>query len=355
MRAYERWPVAGSAASMRPSTVMVNAPPSATDEAARGDSLLHLVAEQLVANDELRAHSRGMPGPGVVSIDKIRRGRARTVQLSPHAHTVDPGSWAGPVSLRVHPLPAPDAIYLHVHGGGFVMGSSTQHDVAIADLGRAANVEVISVDYRLAPEFPFPVGRNDVGAAVSFALDEARSRGLAGVIVGAESAGANHALGAVVELGIENLVGRGLLGLSLSFGFFDLGLSDGARKWGEEYLVLNTPWLDWFATQYLPGVSPSARSDALYSPAYADLHGLPPTQLIVGTLDPLLDDSLLLHESLCRSGVDVTFQSFPEAPHGFLSMPTKMGRAGMSMIGDWIKERTKAQPVRNTMTRRVER
>lgn len=306
--------------------------------------LQRFVAEQLIANETLREQSRALPGPGLVPIDKIRRGRQRAVHLSPDAHTLDPSSWPGPVPLRVHPRPAPSAIYLHVHGGGFVMGSSTQHDLAMAELGRLANVEVVSVDYRLAPEHRFPAGRSDVSAAITWALDEARDRGLSGVLVGAESAGANHALGAVIDLGADALVRRGLRGLTLSFGFYDLGLTDGARGWGAEFLGLSTPWLEWFADQYLPDVVASARSHPDYSPVYADLRGLPPTLVIVGTADPLLDDSLLLHESLGRSGVDVTFQSFPEGPHGFIAMATDMGRAGMSMITNWIGARAQINP-----------
>lgn len=304
-------------------------------------------AEQQAANEALRAVGRAMGVPGAVAPARIRAARRRAVCVHVGAEDVAGSDWGGPVRLRRHPNTSASALYLHVHGGGFVFGSPEEVDGPLAAIAHEANVEIYSVDYRLAPEHPFPAGRDDVGAALHWTLDEARRRGMRGVVVGGESAGANLALGAVLNAGTESLVARGLLACNLSFGFYDLGLSASARAWGQAYLALSTPWLRWFADCYLPDVAPDDRSASAASLLSAGLHalrGLPACLIVVGTADPLVDDSLRLHDRLVEAGVDSTIHVAPEAPHGFIAMPTAIGRTAMALITRWLSAHAAGTP-----------
>jgi len=311
------------------------------------DPALHdFVAEQQHANDRLKATAASNPPPGAVPPEKIRRARREgrggfpPVVLDEHAEDLLlAGSDGHSVRVRRHPNPDATALLVHVHGGGWVFGSPDEVDRIIARLARATGCEAISVDYRLAPEQPFPAGRDDVLTAIDWALDEATRIGLDRVIVAGESSGAHLALSAVLHLGPAEARLRGLAGLSLAFGFFDVGLSESARSWGDEFLALSTPWLEWFAAQMFPDLEPEQRSAAAFSPISASpdvLRELPPTLLVVGDADPLLDDSLIMHRRMTDAGVDAQLAVYPSAPHGFIGQPTQMGRHGWQRITDWI-------------------
>jgi len=201
------------------------------------DPALHaLVDEQRGMNRKLIDAGANNPPPGAVPPEKIRRARREgrgafpAVVLDPNAS--DATIEADPsVRVRHHPNPEASAFLVHVHGGGWVFGSPDEVDTIVGRLAMDAACEAISVDYRLAPEHPFPAGRNDVMVAIEWALDEAARLGLDRVIVAGESSGAHLALSAVLELGPAALRERGLVGLSLAFGFFDVGLSPSARNW----------------------------------------------------------------------------------------------------------------------------
>jgi len=309
------------------------------------DPALHaLAAEQREMNRKVIDAGADNPPPGAVPPEKIRRARREGrggfpgVVLDDNALDVtieaDP-----PVRVRHHPNADASALLVHVHGGGWVFGSPDEVDAVVAELARAASCDAISVDYRLAPEHPFPAGRNDVMVAIEWALDEAARRGTDRVIVAGESSGAHLALCAVLELGPAALRARGLVGLSLAFGFFDVGLSPSARNWGDEFLALSTPWLQWFADQLVPDVPLDERGDPVYSPINAPndlVAALPPTFMIVGDADPLLDDTLTMAQRMRDAGASVELAVYPDSPHGFIGMPTAMGRHGWQTITNWI-------------------
>jgi len=309
------------------------------------DPSLHAFsAEQRDMNREIADNSANNPRPGAVPPERIRRARREGrggfpgVVLDDKALDVmieaDP-----PVRVRHHPNADASAMLVHVHGGGWVFGSPDEVDVVIAKLAGAALCEAISVDYRLAPEHPFPAGRNDVMVAIEWALDESTRRGIDRVIVAGESSGAHLALSAVLKLGPAALCESGLVGLSLAFGFFDVGLSAGARDWGDEFLAISTPWLQWFADQLVPDVPIEKRGDSEYSPVNAadDLvAALPSPLMIVGDADPLLDDTLTMAQRMRDAGASVELAVYPDSPHGFIGMPTAMGRHGWQTITNWI-------------------
>lgn len=319
----------------------VRATPSRRVRLPSDETLLALGPEQRAFTKTIENASTHLARPGTVPIEKLRSIRARTIKPSGNATDVGIHGPTGTLSVRLHRSPAAEAIYVHVHGGGFVFGSAIEFDPFLEILCTRTKIEIASVDYRLAPEHPFPAGRDDVVVAVRWALALAKQRNLRGVVLGAESAGANLALSAVQKIGAAEAVKDGLLGLALSFGFFDVSLSASARGWGSRFNGLSTPWLEYFADQYGPHTSDEQRRQSDRSPVFGNLCSLPPTLVMVGDDDPLLDDSRLFAMRAKECGVDVCFKEFPGAPHAFIGHPTGMGRVGLNLLVDWVNETTR--------------
>ncbi|MFK7792162.1 MAG: alpha/beta hydrolase [Devosiaceae bacterium] len=198
-------------------------------------------------------------------------------------------------------------IYLHIHGGGWTFGQADFQDPALASLAEATGLAAVSVDYRLAPEHPFPAAPSDCLTAASWAYAQGGP-----LLLGGESAGAHLSLLTALSLrdaGVESA------GLVLVAGCFDLSLTPSARNWGSEKLILNTRDLEKFRQACVPDFM-DARAPSV-SPLYAHLDGLPPCFLSVGTADPLLDDSLFLHQRLVAAGAQSELAVAPGGCHVF--------------------------------------
>jgi len=228
----------------------------------------------------------------------------------------------GDLAVRVIvPEGHPRALYVDFHGGGFCIGWAMQHDTANALLARDAGIAMASVDYRLAPEHPYPAGPDDCLAGARWAIDVlAPELGCDRVVIGGDSAGGNLALRTAIALRDEGR-GASLTALHLIYGVFDLSMTPSNRA-ATDTLIITRRDAEMFHAHYVPGASPEDLRAPGLSPLYADLRGLPPTLLLVGTADPLLDDSLFAHGRLCAAGVDAELLVFPEAPHGFCGFPS---------------------------------
>jgi acetyl esterase len=99
------------------------------------------------------------------------------------------------------------------------------------------------------------------------------------------------------------------------------------RLWGERNLIPSTPILHYFGDMFLPGLGEEARRDPDVSPLYADLRDVPPALFTVGTMDPLLDDSLFMHARWAASGAPAELRTWPEAIHGFNAFPLRVTAA----------------------------
>jgi acetyl esterase/lipase len=108
---------------------------------------------------------------------------------------------------------------------------------------------------------------------------------------------------------------------NLLYGLYDLTLTPSVRNWGERNLILNTPMIDWFISNI---VRPEQRLDPDISPLRADLSRLPPALLSVGTLDPLLDDTLYMHARWIAAGNSAELAVWPGGIHGFNAFPTPL-------------------------------
>jgi acetyl esterase/lipase len=226
-------------------------------------------------------------------------------------------------------------VYLHIHGGGWVLGSAFQQDVPLWTLANEASVAVVSVEYRLAPEHPFPAGPDDCEAAalwlVKSAAAEFGEAASTKLVIGGESAGAHLATLTLLRLRDRHAISSAFTAANLVFGVYDLSMTPSQRRWGERNLILSTPIMAWFYDYFLPGVTVEDRRDPQCSPLYADLDGMPPALFSVGALDPLLDDSLFMAARWEAAGNDATLRVYPEAVHGFNAFP--MAIAGIANAG----------------------
>jgi acetyl esterase len=241
---------------------------------------------------------------------------------------------AGEIPLRVFTPPVVRGVYLHIHGGGWTFGSAGDQDVLLWRLARAAEVAVVSVGYRLAPEHPYPAAPDDCEDAAHWLVDGAsREFGTDRLAIGGESAGAHLAAVTLLRLGERAAAFRAA---QLTFGAFDLSMTPSQRQWGEANLVLSTPIMAWFYDQFLPGLSPEERRGPDISPLYADLRGLPPARFVVGTQDPLLDDTLFMAARWEAAGNDTTLEVIAEAAHGFLQFPLEVTKRELAAQEEYL-------------------
>jgi acetyl esterase len=235
-------------------------------------------------------------------------------------------------------------LYLHFHGGGMISGAPEISDAGNLAVSRRHRIPVISASYRLAPEHPFPAGVDDGLAVARWLLENgAKPAGEGGfgarrIILGGESAGGY--LAAAVLLRIRDELGAvdRVAGANLVYGVHDWGRNPshlGVRGTDGPDL-LSPEGISFFTEVYLPGRTDEERRDPAVSPAFADLHGLPPALLSVGTSDHLLDDTLLLASRWSAAGGDVELFVGPDLPHGFGFAACELTRRWAQRTADWF-------------------
>jgi len=240
---------------------------------------------------------------------------------------------AGEIALRVFVPDEVQAVYLHMHGGGFMLGQADHFDELLNDLAQRCHMAVVSVDYRLAPENPYPAGPDDCEAAAVWLVENCLAEfGSKKLFIGGESAGAN--LAAVTLLRMRDRHGfSGFSGAVLTYGVYDLSMTPSARNWGERKLILTTKLIRWFNENYVPSCN---FTDSDISPLYADLRGLPPALFTVGTLDPLMDDSLFMHMRWLAAGNPSELAIYPGGIHAFDAFPIELARRANARIREFI-------------------
>jgi acetyl esterase/lipase len=305
---------------------MTDLDPSLFDDAA-------IPAETHAVNAAISELTKDMPNWWDVGPAKVRDARARgegpfpAVEKSPRARTIEIDGPAGKIPLRVIAPERARGVYLHFHGGGWVLGASDQQDRLLERIADATGLTAMSVEYRLAPEHPFPAGPDDCEAAAEWVIAHARELGGDALAVGGESAGGH--LSALTLLRIRDRRGRmPFRAANLVFGCFDLAMTPSARRFGEQRLVLRTSDMVHFADAFLPGVG-DRRVPAI-SPLYADLAGLCPALFTVGTKDALLDDSLFMHARWCAAGNPAELAIYPGGVHGFIAFPSPQAFAAIA-------------------------
>jgi acetyl esterase/lipase len=240
---------------------------------------------------------------------------------------------AGPIPARVRrPTGPARGVYLDLHGGGWCIGSAATTDQDDARLADELGVVTVAIDYRLAPEDPFPAGPDDCeAAAVWLATGGAAELGGEHLLIGGASAGAHLAALTLLRLRDRHGLADRFVGANLLFGAYDLGMTPSQRS-SPTAIGIPTPVIEQCYAHALPGLDAEDRRDPSWSPLYADLEDLVPALLTVGTLDPLLDDSLFLAARWEAAGNRTELAVHPESIHGFTAFPTEMARAANARI-----------------------
>ncbi len=247
--------------------------------------------------------------------------------------------------LRVAGLPArlytptdpTSALLVFFHGGGFVYGDLDSHDAPCRFLAVRAGVQVLSVEYRLGPEDPFPAAYDDALAAYQWVVDNAASLGAdpTRMAVGGDSAGGNLAAVTAIEAARR--------GWPLAFQLLVYPVSDSARDtrslemFGAGF-YLTKEFMELANASYLPpGLD---LRDPRVSPLHADLpEGLAPAYVVTAGFDPLRDEGEAYARQLVAAGVDVELKRFPDQIHGFFNilLPGTRARAANAEIATRLR------------------
>ncbi|MEU3609614.1 alpha/beta hydrolase [Streptomyces sp. NPDC035033] len=227
------------------------------------------------------------------------------------------------VPVRVY-RPAPDGdapVVVFCHGGGFVLCDLDSHDGFCRSLAAATGATVVSVDYRRAPEHPFPAAPEDSYTALAWAAAAHPGRPLA---VAGDSAGAH--LATVLALLARDRGGPRVAFQALYYPMLDPTRSRPSHRENAQGYFLTADHLRWYWDAYLP--DPADRTHPYAAPLdRADLSGLPPAHVVTAGLDPLRDDGTAYAAALAAAGVAVRTHHYPGMFHGFLSMAEALPEA----------------------------
>lgn len=242
---------------------------------------------------------------------------------------------AGPLNLRVIAPERPRGIYLHIHGGGWCLGAPDEQDPWLERLADRCGLAAVSVEYRLAPEHPYPAAPDDCEAAALWLVREGRAAFGADLLtIGGESAGAHLSLVTLARLRDRHGLSP-FRGANLFAGCFDLRLSPSAANWGSEKLVLNTRDIATFADHFCGPTIDRRAPDV--SPIGADLTGLPPALFSVGTRDPLLDDTLFMASRWMAAGHPADVALWPGGAHVFHRFPMPLTERALARIDAFFR------------------
>jgi acetyl esterase/lipase len=233
----------------------------------------------------------------------------------------------------------PGKILLYLHGGAYALGSCDSHRKMVTHIARASQVEAVMPEYRLAPENPFPAGRDDCVRAYQALLDKGYNAG--DILIGGDSAGGGLTLATMLRLRHDGLpLPAAAILLSP---FLDMTASGESAKTRLE----QDPWFDpahmaVVTRHYCPNED---LENPMLSPVFANVAGLPPALIQVGDHEILLSDSTRLADKLREAGIAVELQVFPELWHVFQLFVGMMpeSKAAIAKIGEYIRK-TCAEP-----------
>jgi monoterpene epsilon-lactone hydrolase len=255
--------------------------------------------------------------------------------------------WVIPQALRSR---SDATVCLYFHGGGFVMGGPNSHRDMAAYLAEKAQIKLLMVDYRLAPEHPFPAALDDALAVYQALL---QSHAPERLLMAGDSAGGNITLATLQTIRdrAQATIGQASDSiplperLALPRAFFllspwlDLSNRNPSVQGNEKTdVMLNQQLLDEYREQYAPGIPVT---DPRLSPILASVEGLPPCLIIVSEAETLQDDSVLLHQNILAHRGTSTLVAWPKVPHAFPVMARLLpeARQALDRIALWINHR----------------
>ncbi len=230
-------------------------------------------------------------------------------------------------------------LLVYFHGGGWVVGSVALSDNSCRALANASGCAVLSVEYRLAPEHPYPAAADDAYAAMAWAADHASELGIDSgrIAVGGSSAGGN--LAAVVSLMARDRKGPRLRAQYLHVPVVDHDFTRPSYRANETGMGLTRKGMEWFWKNYVPDVK--TRDEPYASPLRAkDLRGLPPAIVVTAECDPLRDEGAAYAERLRGAGVPVTYMEYAGMVHAFMgwSSAVPVGAKAIREVGAELRK-----------------
>lgn len=287
-----------------------------------GDQVLHPDMQALLTLMRLES-----PDPASTPISRQRRDLARADRLLGGTQPIGAvterqiAGPAGPLRLRFYTprdLVGPSPALVWFHGGGFTLGDLESHDALCRFVAEHAMVRVVAVDYRLAPEHPFPSAVQDCVAAWTWVCENASALAIDAdrIAVGGDSAGGN--LATVVAQEMVRSGGHEPRFQLLVYPVTDFTtIRQSRRDFGRGYF-LTEDLMEEFTDAYL--VRDEDRTDPRISPIRGDLHDLPPAHVVTAAFDPLRDEGEAYAEALRKAGVGVSLVREPGLIHGFATM-----------------------------------
>lgn len=283
--------------------------------------------------DGVRALLSSQPRPGSLAERRARLDAVASVDgVAPDVafERVTIGACEAEWSLA--PGSDPGKVLLFFHGGGYCSGSIRSHRGMVSEMGRAAKVRTLALGYRLAPENPFPAALDDASAAFVFLLD--RGHAASSVAIGGDSAGGGLSLALMIR---QRDGGRPLPACAwLVSPWVDLEMT-GATLDSKAAIdpLIHRDYLQQLAQNYLAGRDPR---DPLVSPLHANLTGLPPVLLQVGSAETLLDDAIRIAGRLGDADVTTELQVWPRMIHAWHLWSARLsaGRAATASAAAFI-------------------
>lgn len=278
--------------------------------------------------------------------DMYEHQRSALTPEPPEMAAVEDFSVPGPrggIPVRLYRPAGSDAgdslpVIVFYHGGGWVIGSLNTHDVVCRGLANHSGCAVLSVDYRMAPEHPFPASGEDCYAVLEWLLTAGDARKLDATRIGVAGDSAGGNLSAVMTLMARDGNGPRISWQGLIYPATDFrGGYSSREKFGDGYL-LTTAAMDYFEGMYLP--DRAARTDWRASPILAeDLSGLPTATVVTAGFDPLCDEGRAYADRLRDAGVPVTYKCFEGQIHGFFTMGRVIpeAEAGIRLMAESAK------------------
>lgn len=288
------------------------------------------------------AASMGAPPLDTMPVAEARAAvRAMATMLQPPAtpHRMREIDLGGVPARLYRPVDVEDAAilpaYIHLHGGGWVLGDLDGCHSFCAEIAAATGIAVVAVDYRLAPEHPFPAGLDDSLMAVRQVVEQAATLGIDpnGLCIGGDSAGGN--LAAVACLALRDGGGPAMRAQVLLYPVTDLRMQTASYAMPEGDGLLTAGMMRWFRDLYA-GDAADWRVSPLLTASHA---GLPPAYIITCGFDPLRDEGRAYAAALAQAGGAVIHAPYPDQFHGFLFMGAAIAAAGPAIaeIADYLR------------------
>ncbi len=278
-----------------------------------------IAPETAAFNAQLEDMQRDAPKTHEVPPAVTRQAREDGKSIFPHGVPLAGSDYRDIPGGRVRitrPEAAATGVFIHIHGGGWVLGAPHQYDHWAQYLAREVGCAVVSLPYRLAPEHTWPAQGDDVDRGARWVIENAVAEfGTDRVAIGGESAGGHLTAVALGRLKRHGMLDR-VCGALLHYGWFDPRMTPSMANWGARQLILSTPTIQWFQDCLTAGDA-AILTDPDANPMLADLSGMPPALFQCGTADALIDDTLFMAARWTAARAAAEVRLYPGGVHAF--------------------------------------